>query len=361
MADRVIVGLSGGVDSSVAALLLKEQGYDVECLFMKNWDDPDSEYCTTEQDYKDAVRVSHAIGVPLHTVNFVDEYREKVFSYFLEEYKAGRTPNPDVVCNKEIKFKVFLDYAIELGADIIATGHYANRSGGNGSAKLLKGLDSNKDQSYFLYALNQKQLSKATFPLGRITKQDVRSIAERHRLHTHDKKDSTGICFIGEQRHFISFLKKYFPDNPGDIRTVDGKICGSHDGLLFYTIGQRKGLGIGGVHGSENLPWYVADKDHNKNDLIVVQGRGHPSLYASGLTANQLHWISEKPTEIPASLHAKVRYRQKDEKCIIESIDDDTATVSFEKPVFAVTPGQSVVFYDGEICLGGAVIESAIE
>ena len=357
MPKRVIVGLSGGVDSSVAAHLLKEQGYNGECLFMKNWDDPGSEYCTTEQDYKDAVRVSDAIGVPLYTVNFVDEYREKVFSYFLDEYKAGRTPNPDILCNKEIKFKAFLDYAMDLGADFIATGHYANRSGENYSSKLLKGLDKNKDQSYFLYALNQKQLSKASFPLGGKTKQEVRSIAQKHNLHTHDKKDSTGICFIGEQRHFITFLKKYFPENPGKIRTIDGRICGSHDGLIFYTIGQRKGLGIGGLQGSEDLPWYVADKDIQNNELIVAQGRENPALYTTQIQASQLHWISENHPDLPASLSAKVRYRQQDQQCTINSIDDGTATVAFDKPVFAATPGQSVVFYDNDICLGGGIIQ----
>lgn len=356
MSGRVVVGLSGGVDSSVAALLLKKQGYDVECIFMKNWDEPDAEYCTTEQDYKDAVRVSISLGVPLHTVNFVKEYREKVFSYFLEEYKAGRTPNPDILCNREIKFKAFLEYALDLGAEFIATGHYAITSKSNGSVQLLKGSDANKDQSYFLYALNQGQLSKASFPLGEMTKLDVRSMAEKYNLHTHDKKDSTGICFIGEQKHFTTFLKKYFPNNPGDIKSIDGKSCGFHDGLVFYTIGQRKGLGIGGVHGTDDLPWYVAEKNMDTNELIVAQGRNHPSLYAKELTAHQLHWISGIEPEIPASIWAKVRYRQKDEKCTIDSISDGMATVTFSNPVFAITPGQSIVFYEGDVCLGGAVI-----
>ncbi len=357
MSDRVVVGLSGGVDSSVAALLLKEQGYNVECLFMKNWDEPDAEYCTTEQDYTDAVRVSTSLGVPLHTVNFVKEYREKVFSYFLEEYKAGRTPNPDILCNREIKFKAFLEYALDLGADFIATGHYAKAAKSNGTVQLLKGSDANKDQSYFLYALNQGQLSKASFPLGEMTKLDVRRLAEKHNLHTHDKKDSTGICFIGEQKHFITFLKKYFPDNPGDIKTLDGKVCGSHNGLIFYTIGQRKGLGIGGANGSDDLPWYVSEKNMDTNELIVAQGRNHPSLYAKQLTAHQIHWISGNAPEIPALVSAKVRYRQNDVKCTIDSISDKAAAVTFSKPVFAITPGQSVVFYEGDVCLGGAVIE----
>ena len=357
MSERVIVGLSGGVDSSVAALLLKEWGYDVECLFMKNWDDPDAEYCTTEQDYKDAVRVSDALNLPLHTVNFVKEYRENVFSYFLEEYDAGRTPNPDILCNREIKFKAFLEYAMELGADFMATGHYANSTKSDEGNQLLKGFDTNKDQSYFLYALNQRQLSKASFPLGSLTKQNVRALAEKHNLHTHDKKDSTGICFIGEQKHFISFLKNYFPENPGDIRTIDGKSCGTHDGLLFYTIGQRKGMGIGGGFGTDDSPWYVAKKIIESNELIVVQGRDHPSLYSKQLTADQLHWISGSAPKIPITIYAKVRYRQQDEKCTINSIKDGVANVSFDQPIFAVTPGQSVVFYNHDVCLGGGIIQ----
>lgn len=357
MAERVIVGLSGGVDSSVAALLLKEQGFDVECLFMKNWDDPGSEYCTAEEDYRDALRVSEALDLPLHTVNFEKEYRERVFEHFLNEYKSGRTPNPDIICNSEIKFRSFLDYALDLGADQIATGHYARIGRVNGSCRLLRGSDPDKDQSYFLYALNQEQLASSLFPIGNLLKNEVRKKARKHEFVTHDKKDSAGICFIGEQRHFKEFLKQYLPPEPGAIITVDGKECGRHEGLMYYTIGQRKGLGIGGGHGPGVEPWYVVDKALGQNELIVAQGHDHSALHSKKLIADDLKWISGTPPSLPIGLQAKIRYRQKDEDCTLAKISDRIAEVQFKRPLFAVTPGQSIVFYKGEECIGGGIIK----
>jgi len=362
---KIIVGLSGGVDSAVAALLLKQQGYEVEGLFMKNWEEEDEpiDYsssnnkprCTASQDLTDARYVCFKLGIRLHTVNFSSEYWDRVFSYFLEEYKAGRTPNPDVLCNKEIKFKAFLDHALELGADAIATGHYARIGNLAGNFQLLKGLDPNKDQSYFLYLLNQKQLSHALFPIGELPKTKVRELAKQAGFNNHAKKDSTGICFIGERR-FKAFLSQYLPAQPGNIETPEGKIIGKHDGLMYYTLGQRQGLGIGGRKDSSEDPWYVAQKDLKRNVLVVAQGSQHPLLFSESLIANQLHWISGSAPEVPFRCKAKTRYRQSDQDCIIESLEHDQIKVTFDQSQRSVTPGQSVVFYDNDICLGGGII-----
>jgi len=354
MFEHIIVGMSGGVDSAVSALLLKEQGFDVECIFMKNWEE-DSEYCTSEQDYKDALLVCDELGLKLKTVNFSKEYKDRVFDLFLKEYAAGRTPNPDTLCNKEIKFKAFLNYALKLGASRIATGHYARIDQRDGFVLLHKGNDVNKDQSYFLFMLNQHQLKKSIFPIGDMTKKDVRNLAREKGLPNHSRKDSTGVCFIGE-RNFNEFLHQYFKSDPGDIISVDGKIVGKHDGLTFYTLGQRQGLGIGGGHGEKEEPWYIVDKDLNNNILIVAQGHNHPNLFHTSLTVENLHWVSnQKPTA--NNLNAKIRYRQSDQPCSVNIING-TAVVMFETPQFAVTPGQATVFYDGDICLGGGTIKS---
>jgi len=354
---RVIVGMSGGVDSSVAALLLKEQGYEVECIFMKNWEGEPEDACTNEDDYRDALTVCDTLGLPLRSVSFVQEYWDRVFTYFLAEYQAGRTPNPDVLCNKEIKFKSFLEYASALGADFIATGHYARIKYRDDHYHLLKGKDAGKDQSYFLYLLDQEALSKSLFPLGDLEKSKVRQLAEKAELITHHKKDSTGVCFIGEQKFFKEFLMKYLNPNPGDMVTEDGTVCGQHDGLMYYTLGQRKGLGIGGGHGTLEAPWFVADKDLEHNRLIVVQGHDHPALYSKALTASHLHWISGTPPEQTEKLSAKIRYRQTDQSCRLVELSQDTCQVAFDVPQFAVTPGQSIVFYQGAECLGGGIIE----
>ncbi len=360
MNNRVVVGMSGGVDSSVTALLLKEQGYDVIGLFMKNWeDDDDSEYCSSRQDLLDAVSVADTIGIPIEAVNFAKEYKDRVFSAFLSEYQAGRTPNPDILCNAEIKFKAFLDHAIKLGADKIATGHYAQVREVDGLFQLLKATDSSKDQSYFLHRLNQAQLSRAMFPLGKILKSEVRAIAERHGLCNHAKKDSTGICFIGE-RPFREFLSGYLPTQPGEMRTPDGKLVGRHIGLSFYTLGQRQGLGIGGDKNSSGEPWFVAGKDMANNRLIVVQGHDHPALLSSKLSALDAHWISGAAPLFNQPYAAKTRYRQADAPCRLDKIEGDRCEVSFDQPQWAVTPGQSVVMYDNEVCLGGAIIEAGI-
>ena len=354
MPEHIIVGMSGGVDSAVSALLLKEQGFDVECIFMKNWEE-DSDYCTSEQDYKDALLVCHELGLQLKTVNFSIEYKKRVFDLFLKEYAAGRTPNPDTLCNKEIKFKAFLNYAIQLGASRIATGHYARLDQHNGSVILLKGNDGNKDQSYFLFMLNQHQLKKAIFPIGEMTKKDVRNLAREKGLPNYDRKDSTGICFIGE-RNFNDFLHQYFKSDPGNIIAVNQKIVGKHDGLTFYTLGQRQGLGIGGGHGEKEEPWYVVDKDIKNNILIVAQGHDHPDLFHTYFTVEDLHWITnQEPTT--KNLNVKIRYRQSDQPCSV-NITNGTAIVKFDTPQFAVTPGQAAVFYDGNICLGGGTIKS---
>ena len=360
MNKKIIVGISGGVDSSVAALLLSEKGYDVECIFMKNWENKDSEICTSADDYNDALQVCNILGLPLHSVNFSKEYWDKVFSYFLSEYKAGRTPNPDVLCNKEIKFKAFLNYAMKLGVKRIATGHYAKIEYKDSEYRLLRGKDRNKDQSYFLYMLSNDPLSKSEFPLGDLDKKDVRNIAKKAGLPTADKKDSTGICFIGEQ-NFKQFLERYLPASPGNIISVDDIKVGTHSGLMYYTIGQRKGLGIGGGNSNSNNPWYVVGKDMEKNNLIVCQGKDHPSLYSDKIIAKQLHWISKLKPNNGNQLAAKIRYRQKDQVCNIKMLSNDSAVVNFNKPVFAPAPGQSIVFYSKEVCLGGGIIEHYVD
>jgi tRNA-specific 2-thiouridylase len=355
---RVMVGMSGGVDSSVTALLLQQQGYQVEGLFMKNWDEDDgTEYCSAKADLADAQRVCDTLGITLHTANFAAEYWDNVFEYFLEEYKAGRTPNPDILCNREIKFKVFLDYAQVLGADMIATGHYVRRHDVDGHTRLLKGCDNNKDQSYFLHAVGGEQLAKTLFPVGELEKPAVRKLAEEHDLITHNKKDSTGICFIGERR-FKDFLEQYLPAQEGEIVTDKGQVIGKHSGLMYHTMGQRQGLGIGGVKDAPDAPWYVVDKDLRANQLIVVQGDKHPLLYHKTLSATDMHWINSAPSVHSIRCQAKIRYRQPDQACTVTLLEDGRIDVVFDDPQRAVTPGQSIVLYDNEHCLGGAVIES---
>jgi tRNA-specific 2-thiouridylase len=356
---RIVVGMSGGVDSSVAALLLKQQGHEVIGLFMKNWEDDDTdEHCTSRQDLIDAVAVADRIGIDIEAVNFSAEYKERVFNEFLTEYRAGRTPNPDVLCNAEIKFRAFLDHALGLGADLIATGHYAQVREYDGLFQLLKAEDGTKDQSYFLYRLDQRQLSRTMFPLGSLYKREVREIARREGLPNHDKRDSTGICFIGE-RPFREFLNRYLPANPGDIYTVDGRLVGRHIGLMFYTLGQRQGLGVGGQRDGDGEPWYVADKDLQRNRLLVVQGREHRLLYSSRLTAANVSWVSGAPPHCHWVYGAKTRYRQKDAPCTLVECTADRCCVDFAEPQWAVTPGQSVVVYESRVCLGGGIIESA--
>ena len=359
---KVICGMSGGVDSSVSAFILQQQGYQVEGLFMKNWEeDDDTDYCTAAADLADAQAVCDKLGVKLHKINFAAEYWDNVFEHFLSEYKAGRTPNPDILCNKEIKFKAFLEYAAEdLGANYIATGHYVRRRGADDNAQLLRGLDANKDQSYFLYTLSSKQVGQSLFPVGDIEKPIVRAIAEDLGLITAKKKDSTGICFIGE-RKFKDFLARYLPAQPGNIRTVEGDIIGRHDGLMYHTLGQRKGLGIGGVKGAGEEAWYVVEKDLVNNELIVAQGHDHSALLSTGLIAQQLHWVDRQPIREPLRCTVKTRYRQTDVPCIIEPIDDESIKVIFDEPQIAVTPGQSAVFYLGEVCLGGGIIEQQLK
>lgn len=355
---RVVVGMSGGVDSSVTALLLKQQGYDVIGIFMKNWDDTDEfGHCTAEEDSEDVRRVCEQIGIPYYTVNFEKEYFDKVFTYFLDEYKRGRTPNPDVMCNREIKFGEFLNKAMDLGADYVATGHYARVVEKDGVFQLLRGIDNGKDQTYFLNALNQKQLSKTMFPIGHLPKPEVRRIAEEAGLYTAKKKDSTGVCFIGE-RNFREFLSGYLPAKSGKmIDIATGEVKGDHDGLMYYTLGQRQGLGIGGS-GNGN-PWFVADKDLDQNILYVVQGDQHPSLYSTGLVASVMNWIDGSEHEVGSTLHcvAKFRYRQPDQGVTLTWQADGNVHVQFDEPQKAITPGQAVVFYDGELCLGGGTID----
>ncbi|WP_371195243.1 tRNA 2-thiouridine(34) synthase MnmA [Glaciecola sp. SC05] len=356
---KVIVGMSGGVDSSVSALLLQQQGYQVEGLFMKNWEEDDNdEYCAAAEDLADAQAVADKLGIKLHKINFAAEYWDNVFEYFLAEYKAGRTPNPDIMCNKEIKFKAFLEFAAEdLGADFIATGHYCQRRLINGKWQLLRGHDANKDQSYFLYTLSHEHIAKTLFPIGDIDKPEVRKIAEQHDLVTHNKKDSTGICFIGE-RKFKDFLAQYLPAQPGIIETVDGESIGKHEGLMYHTLGQRKGLFIGGSANHGEQPWYVVDKDIQRNVLIVAQGADHPRLYSDGLIADQIHWVSRTPLTQPFRATVKTRYRQSDIPCTLTPLDKNRIHVVFDTPQKAVTPGQSAVFYADDVCLGGAIIDA---
>ncbi|HET7199496.1 MAG TPA: tRNA 2-thiouridine(34) synthase MnmA [Burkholderiales bacterium] len=355
--ERIVVGMSGGVDSSVAALLLKRQGFDVVGLFMKNWeDDDDDQYCSTRQDLIDCASVAEVIGIDLEVVNFSAEYKERVFSAFLAEYSAGRTPNPDVLCNAEIKFKAFLDHAMALGAKRIATGHYARSREVEGRFQLLKARDLSKDQSYFLHRLDQGQLARVMFPLGDLRKTEVRKIAKDAGLHNFGKRDSTGICFIGE-RPFREFLNRYLPTKPGVMRTPEGRTVGEHVGLSFYTIGQRKGVGIGGMKNASGGPWYVCGKDMAKNELIVVQGHDHPLLLSRILHAEDLSWVSGAAPGGHSSCNAKTRYRQSDAACRIDRVGERGLDVEFSAPQWAVTPGQSVVLYRGEVCLGGGVIQ----
>ncbi|WP_257346228.1 tRNA 2-thiouridine(34) synthase MnmA [Pseudalkalibacillus decolorationis] len=354
---RVVVGMSGGVDSSVAALLLKEQGYDVIGIFMKNWDDTDENgVCTATEDYEDVIRVCNQLNIPYYAVNFEKEYWDKVFTYFLDEYKGGRTPNPDVMCNKEIKFKAFLEHAMSLGADYVATGHYARVDTSGGEAVMLRGVDENKDQTYFLNQLDQSQISKVMFPIGEYNKPEIREIAERANLATAKKKDSTGICFIGE-RDFKEFLSQYLPAQKGEMQTLDGIVKGKHDGLMYYTIGQRHGLGIGG----NGDPWFVIGKDLKNNILFVDQGFHNDLLYSDKLTAIKVSWLSEKNMPDELRCTAKFRYRQPDRPVTVKKLPDGTYEVIFDEPQRAITPGQAVVFYDGDVCLGGGTIDDVFK
>lgn len=356
--EKVIVGMSGGVDSSVTALLLKEAGYDVEGLFMKNWQDrlPGGQ-CMWEADIEDALQIGEQLGIPINTIDLSDEYWEKVFTNFLAEYKSGRTPNPDVLCNEKIKFHAFLKHAIDMGAEKIATGHYSRITKVGTHYQLRKGLDSTKDQSYFLCRLNQQQLALSLFPIGDLTKQHVRTQAKAACLRVHNKKDSSGICFIGE-RPFREFLSNYLPKQIGEIQTPDGRVIGQHDGVFYYTIGQRRGLGIGGTTGTHDLPWYIYAKDIKSNILSVVQGHDHEQLYSQQLSAIDTHWISgSAPTAAPFQCTAKTRYRQADQRCTIQHIQANHIHVTFAHPQRAVTPGQFIVFYNQDICLGGGIIE----
>ncbi|WP_394176899.1 tRNA 2-thiouridine(34) synthase MnmA [Thalassotalea litorea] len=360
---KVIVGMSGGVDSSVSAYLLQQQGYQVEGLFMKNWEeDDDDEYCAAAEDLKDAQAVCEKLGIELHTINFAAEYWDNVFEYFLEEYKAGRTPNPDIMCNKEIKFKAFLEFACEdMGADFIATGHYVQRREKENTFQLIRGLDNNKDQSYFLYTLSHQQVAQTLFPVGHLEKPKVRAIAEREGLITHNKKDSTGICFIGE-RKFKDFLGRYLPAQPGVIENCEGQPIGEHDGLMYHTLGQRKGLRIGGLKEAGDEPWYVVEKDMKRNVLIVGQGHNHPRLFSKGLVADQLHWVDRHQPAIGKSFHCtvKTRYRQQDVACTVTRLNEGDYEILFDEQQSSVTPGQSVVFYLDDVCLGGGIIDQLI-
>jgi tRNA-specific 2-thiouridylase len=354
---KIIVGMSGGVDSSVAALRLKKQGYKVHGLFMKNWEEDDTEnYCSAAEDLRDAQAVCDTLDIPLDTVNFATEYWENVFAHCLQEYQAGRTPNPDILCNREIKFKVFLEHALRLGGEAIATGHYVRLNKKNGHYHLLKGIDPNKDQSYFLYMLGQSQLAYSCFPIGDLQKSTVREMAAQAGLATQAKKDSTGICFIGE-RPFKAFLSRFLPAQPGSIETPEGQILGEHDGLMYYTLGQRKGLKIGGQAGGSGQPWYVVAKDIPNNRLIVGQGHDHPLLFSRSLKAQQIHWISGIAPPIPFECSAKTRYRQPSQACVITALEGESCQVRFSQPQHAVTPGQSIVFYQDDKCLGGGIIE----
>ena len=356
--EKIMVAMSGGVDSSVSALLLQRQGRDIDGMFMKNWEEDDRfGACVAEEDAADARAVAASLGLHLHTRNFAAEYWENVFEEFLSEYRVGRTPNPDILCNREIKFKTFLEHAEQLGADKIATGHYVRSDCKDGKYRLLRGLDHNKDQSYFLYAVSHRQLEKTLFPVGELHKPKVRELAREAGLDVFDKKDSTGICFIGE-RNFTKFLREYLPSQPGEIRTSDERVIGEHQGLMFHTLGQRQGLGIGGVKGFPEAPWYVLHKDLDNNRLYVGQEHDHPWLLSSRLAATRLAWVSGTAPEAGSVLTAKVRYRQPDQAVVIEQIETGRMYLKFKVPQRAVTPGQSVVLYDGEACLGGGIIES---
>lgn len=355
---KIMVAMSGGVDSSVSALLLKQQGHDIAGMFMKNWEEDDrfGECCATV-DVGDAEKVAISLEMMLHTRNFASEYWENVFEEFLSEYRAGRTPNPDILCNREIKFKTFLEHAEDLGAEKIATGHYVRTDYKDGKHRLLRGVDHNKDQSYFLYAVGHEQFAKTLFPVGELEKPLVRELAEQAGFDIFDKKDSTGICFIGE-RNFTSFLSEYLPAQPGEIRTTQGQVIGEHQGLMFHTLGQRQGLGIGGVKGFPEAPWYVLHKDLDTNILYVGQGHEHPWMLSDRLEASQLAWVSGAAPPAGSTMTAKVRYRQQDQEVQIEQIDNGRMHLVFRQPQRAVTPGQSVVLYDGDECLGGGIIES---
>lgn len=356
---RIVIGMSGGVDSSVAAYLLQQEGYDVVGVFMKNWEEKDDDgYCTALEDFEDVVEVSEKLDLPYELVNFEKEYWDRVFTYFLDEYKRGRTPNPDVMCNKEIKFKAFLEHAETLGADYIAMGHYAAKDVLEGKARLLRAKDLNKDQTYFLCGLNQSQIAKAVFPLAEVTKPEVREIAEKLELSTAKKKDSTGICFIGE-RDFNAFLDKFLPAQPGKIVTPQGQVMGDHEGLLYYTIGQRKGLGIGGKGTGE--PWFVIDKNIQTNELIVVQGKKNPKRYKSALEAEKVSWIADEPPAESFTCTAKFRYRQPDQGVDVKRLEGDRWLVTFHEKQAGIAPGQVVAFYDGRVCLGGGIIDFAID
>jgi tRNA-specific 2-thiouridylase len=357
---RIVLGLSGGVDSSVAAWLLKREGHEVIGVFMKNWEDDDTdEYCTSRQDLVDAAAVADVIGIELEAVNFAREYRERVFARFLEEYRAGRTPNPDVLCNSEIKFKAFLEHARGLGADRIATGHYARLRTDAGGVALLKAVDRAKDQTYFLHQLTQAQLASTGFPVGTLSKAAVRTIARDNGIPTYAKKDSTGICFIGE-RPFRDFLARYLPRTPGPIEDLDGRVLGRHHGLAYYTLGQRQGLGVGGTRDGSEAPWFVADKDRVRNALVVVQGHDHPRLYAQAVEAADMHWIGDRAPAAGARLAAKTRYRMADAACRVHILEAGRCRAEFDAPQWAPTPGQYLVLYDGDVCLGGGVIAAAL-
>ncbi len=352
----IAIGLSGGVDSSVSAYYLKQQGFDVIGIFMKNWEEDDTDtYCSAAQDRQDAEAICDTLNIPFHTINFASEYWDFVFEYFLSEYQAGRTPNPDILCNKEIKFKAFLNYAQKLGADKIATGHYAQLHEVNGQFHMMKAIDAHKDQTYFLYTLGQAQLSKVLFPIGHLVKPEVRGIAAEQGFLNASKKDSTGICFIGE-RKFKDFLKRYLPAKPGAIVNEEGKVLGHHEGLMYYTIGQRQGIGIGGQREGSHDAWYVAQKNLATNELIAVQGSAHPLLFCQTLTASQLHWTQGQAPTSPLRCHAKIRYRQQEQPCVVSIAEDQHMSVVFDEPQRAVTPGQSIVLYQDNECLGGGVI-----
>jgi tRNA-uridine 2-sulfurtransferase len=360
MKAKVIVGMSGGVDSSVAAWLLREEGYEVAGLFMKNWEQDDANgYCAAAADRADAQAVCKQLRIPLHSVNFAKEYWDRVFTHFLHEYEQGRTPNPDVLCNKEIKFNAFLKHALTLGADYIATGHYAKIQINNGIAELLKAKDREKDQTYFLHAIDPSVLTKTLFPIGDYLKSQIRDFAKQLGLVTHDKKDSTGICFIGEKR-FKTFLQEFILAKPGDIKSSQGEILGRHDGLMYYTLGQRQGLGIGGQQDSSGDPWYVVDKDIKTNTLIVAQSKSHPMLYSQGLICGRIHWLADYSDRLPLTCYAKTRYRQPEQACIVSPESANQHYVLFANPQRAITPGQYIVLYDKNQCLGGATIEQII-